>query len=176
MNYVWKDLCPLTCKEAHVALAKGLPVICLDPKQSTTMTIKDDITRRAKKGAIFAVRRELLEKEETHYIANYTISRKLKDDSQGYRMRDPEQVEASKQYKTQLEVGDDCKKFLSQVMRQHGLCEDGIYWATYERSRYTFGIYEGVEEYDEGEIVVKNGEVTQVPSGFWLPFDTIVYG
>lgn len=169
MTYIWKDLCPLTCKEAHVALAKGLPVICLDPKQSTMMTSKEDITRRAKKGAIFAVRRELLEKEETRYSVKYTISTK-EPEKLRWKTHDPEQVEVTKCYKSQIEAADDCKPFLSKVMRQHGLCADGTYWATYEQSRYTFGVYEGVVEYDEGEVIVKNSEVTQVPSGFWLPF------
>jgi hypothetical protein len=170
MNYVWKDLCPLTCKEAHVAFAKGVSIICLGPKKSVWMKSKEDITRHAKKGGIFAANRDVLAKAETHYVVTYTISRKVPDKGQGYRLRDPEQVEVMKKYKSDLEASDDCKRFLSEIMQQHGLCEDGTYWVTCEKHRYVFDVLECMTEFDEGEVAVKNGQVEQIPCDFWLPF------
>lgn len=158
--YTWKDLCPLTSEEATRALGHGLLILALQGGKSQVVKTKAGILFHAKRGAVFATDRRALEMKETHYEADYVI---LRNDTDGV-------VSASKLYKTRDEAKDDCKAFLAQTMREHGILEDGRYDAHYELYRYTFGNFAGLDEDDEGEVVLESGVVTDVPAGFWLPF------
>lgn len=158
--FTWRELCPLTAKEACVAFEKGLMVLGISADAGFVVKSKRDICRHAKKGGVFATDREALTQKETYYIATYTIFRE-----------DDGVIEVSKKYATKDDAKNDCHSLLAQAMREHGIRKDGKYRAVCEMHRFAFGEYRGMCDFpEEGEITLKNGVVTDVPAGFWLPF------
>ena len=159
--YTWKDMIPLTCKEAHAAFKKGLTVLCLHPTQSQIAKSLADIKRHASKGGVFATDRDALLCKETYFIAKYSVF---------YGPNQPLRFAVSKKCATRDEAMDGCKAFLAQSLREHGIKEDGQYWAEFDLDRYVMGEYDTMTDFDEGFITVKDQAVTDVPCGFWLPF------
>lgn len=157
----WINMVPLNRDEALDAFKRGLKVLCLRSDLSYMATSKAAIMRHARRGGVFAVDRDALVRQHTHFIAHYTI---MCNES------DCNAVKVSRQYATRDEACDNCKNLLTQTLRAHGIQEDGEYWATYELDKYFMGNYEHCYECDEGYITLKGNEVTDVPAGFWMPF------
>lgn len=160
--YKWIHYCPLTASEAVRAFKKGINVYAIGCGEDFLVTRRQEIRQHSKRGGMFAADRDVVIQSETHFIAHYAILVNNKETDKAIMVK--------KKYKNRSELQDDCMNLLTKTMRKHGVLEDGTYQAMLEIERYLFGEFERTDDYDEGEIVMQNGAVTRVPSGFWLPF------
>lgn len=136
-------------------------MLCLNSKQSTIAKCRADIKQHAKKGGVFATNRDELIRKETYFVAKYTVQP---------NMASVQRFTVFKRYEDRDDAMSGCEAFLTQSFREHGITEDGEYWAEFMLERYVMGTYDTMTDFDEGFVKVKDRTVTDVPCGFWMPF------
>ena len=162
MSYIWKDLIPLTARNAARAMKKEVPVFVLTRGKKKQLDSAVEIAKYAAKGFTFAANRECLERAETTFDAEYTI---VLSDEWPAEKPDPA---IQKHYDSSYNLHDTCMMDIQELVSRENL-PDGDYFV----EQYVYKICMGEKScwsVDEGNITVKNGSVVQFPESFTLPF------
>ena len=167
-NYCWVNYVPLTGAEALRLYRKGVDIFVLKPGKATVrVETKGELYKYARKCCLFAAKRDSFEKAETIFAVDYYVI--LPGTGGEAALIHPEKSpHFHGEYADRICVFEDCKKNLTALVRRYGL-PDGTYWAEFVCDKIFLGEKQPFD-YDEGEIVVKNGSVEKVPCGFAMPF------
>lgn len=166
--YRWNNYVPMTGSEALRAFRKGMEILVIRPgRKPVPMATEADIRRFARKRCIFAADRVLLLRKEATFKVDYFVV--IPGTEGEAELLHPEgSPHFHKEYSDRYEIFENCKANLTELIQRHQL-PDGKYWTEFLVDEDVLGKVSNCD-YDEGEITVVNGQVTEVPSGFVMPF------
>lgn len=166
-EFPWREMIPLSCRDAHKALKKGLDVYALRPNgKSVKVRSRLGIKLHARTGGCFGVNKSGFTWAFAEYDAIYHIYGEPYDPVH----YEPENCKARVQVRCQNfnEIIHGSYETLTKAAKEAGLA-DGKYYAT--RSLTTVCCGDVIHSaYDEGEIIIKDGAVVDAPCSFTLPF------
>lgn len=166
-EFLWRGMIPLSCRDAHKTLKKGLDVYALRPNgKSVKVRSRLGIKLHARTGGCFGVNKEAFIRAFSEYDAIYHIYGEPYDPVH----YEPENCKARVQVHCPNfdEILHSCYETLTKAAKEAGLA-DGKYYATQSLATVCCG-EELYCAYDEGDIIIKDGAVVDAPCSFTLPF------
>ena len=166
--YRWKDYTPMSGSEALRAFRNAVDVVAIRPGKNTVkMESEADIRKFARKRYVFAADRDSLLRAETEFKVDYYV---IIPGTAGEAelMHTADAPHFCKKYRDRIKIFENCKSNLTELVQQHQL-PDGRYWTEFLVHEDCLGNVSNCD-YDEGEITVVKGQVTEVPCGFVMPF------
>lgn len=170
-EFPWYRMIPLSCRDAHKALEKGLDVYALRPNgKSVKVRSSLGIKLYARTGGCFGTNKEAFTHAFSEYVALYHIYGEPYDpaydeyDEPGFC-----KARAQVYYQKLGDAYSGCYEALTKAAKEAGLA-DGKYYATRSLGTVCCGAIQIYSSYDEGDITIKDGAVVDADEGLTLPF------